>query len=79
MRYYVTPKAHKAPKWISAELWEKWKNDPTLPRKTSERDSGTLVGYDPLVDMGRWNCRHRTRFISRELAQELRPDLPDAK
>lgn len=53
----------------------KWKDDPTLPRSKKEKDSGVVSGYDPLVDMGRFNCRHRTRYISRELARELRPDL----
>lgn len=52
-----------------------WPKDPTLPRKTVERNSGTLQGYNPTVDLGRWNCRHRTRFISRAIAEELRPDL----
>ena len=57
----------------------KWKDDPTLPRSKKEKDSGVVSGYDPLVDMGRFNCRHRTRYISRELAKELRPDLPDKR
>ena len=57
----------------------KWKDDPTLPRSKKEKDSGVVSGYDPLVDMGRFNCRHRTRYISRELARELRPDLPDKR
>lgn len=52
-----------------------WPKDPTLPRKTVEKNSGVLQGYNPTVDLGRWNCRHRTRFISRALAEELRPDL----
>lgn len=57
----------------------KWVNDSTLPRTKKERDSGVITGYDPLVDMGRYQCRHRTRYISRELAKELRPDLPDRR
>jgi hypothetical protein len=56
-----------------------WANDSTLPRTKKERDSGVITGYDPVIDLGRWNCRHRTRYISRELAKELRPDLPDRK
>lgn len=64
-------------KVFTEEEAAKWANDPTLPRTKKEKDSGVLTGYDPLVDMGRWQCRHRTRYISRELAKELRPDLPD--
>jgi len=56
----------------------KWVNDSTLPRTKKEKDSGVITGYDPLVDLGRFHCRHRTRYISRELAKELRPDLPDS-
>ena len=50
----------------------KWKDDPTLPRTKKEKDSGVLAGYDPLIDIGRWNCRHRLRYISKELAKELK-------
>lgn len=64
-------------KVFTEEEAAKWSKDPTLPRTTKERDAGLISGYDPLIDMGRWNCRHRTRYISRELAKQLRPDLPD--
>ncbi|HNR55534.1 MAG TPA: hypothetical protein PKJ19_10215, partial [Flavobacteriales bacterium] len=57
------------------EAEREWPKDPTLPRTKKERESGVLVGYDPLRDMGRWNCRHRIRFISDALAEQLRPDL----
>ena len=53
----------------------KWSEDSTLPRTSKERASGVITGYDPMVDLGRWNCRHRVRPISRPLAEQLRPDL----
>lgn len=64
-------------KVFTEEEAAKWGSDPTLPRTKKEKDSGVLTGYDPLVDVGRYNCRHRLRYISRELAKELRADLPD--
>ena len=57
------------------EAEKQWPKDSTLPRTKVERESGTLVGYNPTVDMGRWNCRHRIRYIPRTLAEQLRPDL----
>ena len=61
------------------EAEKEWPNDSSLPRTTKERASGTLSGYNPIVDLGRWRCRHRTRFIPRSLAKQLRPDLPDKR
>lgn len=46
--------------------------DPTLPRTTKERETGVLIDYDPTVDLGRWNCRHRTRYVSDQMAARLR-------
>lgn len=58
------------------EAEREWPKDSTLPRTSKERASGVLVGYNATVDMGRWRCRHRPRFIPRLLAEEMRPDLP---
>lgn len=33
------------------------------------------VGYNPITDLGGYNCRHRLDWISEELAKKLRPDL----
>lgn len=33
------------------------------------------TGYQPFVDLGGYNCRHRLDWISKELAKRLRPDL----
>lgn len=46
-----------------------WKDDPDLI------DPATKDTYNPLVDRGRYNCRHFIMWISDERAKELRPDL----
>lgn len=33
------------------------------------------IGYNPIIDCGGYNCRHRLDWISDELAKRLRPDL----
>ncbi len=33
------------------------------------------TGYDPVIDVGGYNCRHTLRWISDELAYQLRPEL----
>jgi hypothetical protein len=50
---------------------EAWRNDPNLPKDRG----GRVVNYNPFTDCGRWNCRHRLRWISFERAIELRPEL----
>lgn len=50
---------------------EKWRNDPTLPRTTKERESGVITDYVPTRDLGRWNCRHRVRWISEQMARRI--------
>ena len=50
-----------------------WKNDPDLVDKKS-KDS-----YQPLIERGRYNCRHTIRYISDELAIRLRPDAEKFK
>lgn len=43
-----------------------WKDDPDLiDKKTKEQ-------YNPLVDRGRYNCRHFLNYISEEVAAELK-------
>lgn len=42
-----------------------WPNDPDLIGKKSG------IPYTPRIDRGRWNCRHRIRYITEEMAQEL--------
>jgi hypothetical protein len=53
------------------EETETWKDDLTLPGKSKE-------GYNPLIDRGRWRCRHSIRYIPKELACDMRPDLCEA-
>jgi hypothetical protein len=53
---------------------ERWRNDPELPKTTKERESGVVTDYIPTRDMGRWNCRHRVRWISEQMAKRLAPE-----
>jgi hypothetical protein len=34
-----------------------------------------IVSYDPVQDMGLFGCRHIPRFISKEVAYSMRPEL----
>ncbi len=45
-----------------------------MPKSKKEKDTGILA-YNPTVDLGRWNCRHRTRYITPALAIKFRPEL----
>lgn len=38
-----------------------------------------FAGYEPLIDLGGYNCRHNKAYISNELAYRLRPELKDMK
>lgn len=53
---------------------ERWINDPDLPKTKEEKESGVVI-YNPLFDMGRFNCRHMVRFVSNEIAIMMRPDI----
>lgn len=45
---------------------KKWRFDPTLPQpETSDT-------YQPLVELGRWNCRHWLNWITDEQANNVR-------
>lgn len=33
------------------------------------------IGYNPFIDLGGYNCRHKLRWISRELAEHMRPEV----
>lgn len=35
------------------------------------------IGYNPMVDLGGYNCRHRLDWISDELAFRMRPELKE--
>lgn len=60
--------ARKAGKIFAVEEADKeWPNDPTLIGKSSG------IPYTPRIDRGRWNCRHRIRYISREMAEQIDP------
>jgi len=59
----------RAGKVFSTDETKTWKDDPDLiEKKTKEQ-------YNPLLERGRYNCRHFLSYISDEVAAELRPDL----
>lgn len=49
------------------EADREWPRDPDLIGKKSG------IPYVPRIDRGRWNCRHRIRYITEETALELDP------
>jgi hypothetical protein len=59
------------------EMETDWPKDPDLLKTKKEKETGILIGYNPLIDLGRWRCRHTINWISKELAIKLRPDLKD--
>ena len=38
-------------------------------------DKKTKDAYNPIIERGRYNCRHFINWITKELAEQLRPDL----
>ena len=65
-REFCIKKAGKVFATIEAET--EWPKDPDLIGK------GSGIPYVPLVQRGRWNCRHRIRYISEEIAMRLDAD-----
>jgi len=59
-------------KVFSVEETKEWSNDKDLPLTKAEKESGKPIGYHPLIDCGRWNCRHTIRYISNELYEEMK-------
>ena len=35
------------------------------------------TGYNPIVDLGGYNCRHRLDWVSDQVAFRLRPELKE--
>lgn len=33
------------------------------------------IGYNPIIDLGGYNCRHRLRWITKETAAAIRPEI----
>lgn len=64
-RAFCIKKAGKV--FAVAEADAEWPKDPDLIGKTSG------LPYTPRIDRGRWNCRHRIRYISEELAAQIDP------
>ena len=65
----------RAGKVFSIKEAAEWVKDPWIKKNL---DKGYIVSYDPVTDMGLFGCRHIPRFISKEVAEQLRPDLKKA-
>lgn len=64
-RTFCRKKAGKVFAVVEAD--REWPKDPDLLGKTSG------IPYVPRIDRGRWNCRHRIRYITEETAAEIDP------
>ena len=64
-RAFCIKKAGKVFAVVEADT--EWSSDPDLIGK------GTGIPYTPRIDRGRWQCRHRIRYISNELAKQIDP------
>lgn len=62
----------RAGKVFTIDEAKDWVNDPWI-KKNFEK--GYIASYDPINDMGLFGCRHLPRFISKQVAETLRPDL----
>lgn len=67
----------KTGKVFTRKETDKWKDDPDLLLTKEEKKAGHPIGYDPIRDCGRWECRHTFNFISDEQAIRMRPALKD--
>lgn len=54
-----------------AQEWKNILNDDCGPTWNESKDGA----YDPLIEMGGYNCRHTADFISNSLAIRMRPEL----
>jgi hypothetical protein len=68
----------KAGKVFSIDEAQEWRNDPKLLVTKDELKKGRK-DYDPIVDRGRWNCRHTIEWITEEEAFRRRPELRKLK
>jgi len=53
-------------KLFSRDDAKTWKNDVSLPQPS------TKESYNPLIELGRWNCRHHLEWISDEAAKKYK-------
>lgn len=47
--------------------------DAEWPRDRDLIGRGSAIPYTPRIDRGRWNCRHRIRYITEEMAEQIDP------
>ena len=64
-RDFCRKKAGKVFAVVEAD--KEWPKDPDLIGKKSG------IPYTPRIDRGRWNCRHRIRYITEETARQIDP------
>jgi hypothetical protein len=62
----------RAGKVFTIEEAQEWVHDDWIKRNL---EKGYITSYNPITDMGLFGCRHIPRFISKEVAERLRPDL----
>lgn len=62
-RVFCQKRAGKVFAVIEADT--EWPNDRDLVGKSSG------IPYNPRIDRGRWNCRHRIRYITEEMADQI--------
>jgi hypothetical protein len=74
-KVYSVEEAQEWSKWVPADC-EYPGAHPMKSKRPDEVPSYLgFIGYDPIVDMGGYNCRHIAAFIPDDLAEKLRPDL----
>ena len=59
----------RAGKVFNTEETDKWKCDPDLIGKPKGKKCDD--SYNPLIERGRYNCRHTLRYITEDLACEM--------
>lgn len=47
--------------------------DAEWPKDRDLIGRGSAIPYTPRIDRGRWNCRHRIRYITEEMAEQIDP------
>lgn len=60
--------ANKAGKVFSTKEAMKWKDDPDLI------EPKTKSSYQPLIERGRYNCRHMMKYLSKDMAKAIAPE-----
>jgi hypothetical protein len=74
-KVYSVEEAQEWSKWVPADC-EYPEAHPMKSKRPNEVPSYLgFLGYDPIIDLGGYNCRHLAAFIPDDLAKKLRPDI----